>query len=192
MYSCSKDCLILFHLGCHRSAVSLSASNVSLLAQTIALMWGLDSCFSSPLAEDPVLLTLLFLPLVASSSRVLQGSIYSFHWSDTSVHSQLEFCMHFCVWRCIPDISMERDVLYVHLLCHLVSSKIFLGGLSLKSLLNLLQYCFCFVLFFWPWGMWDLSSPTATRGAVSNLHPSLEGKVLTIGAPGKWNVETSA
>ena len=28
----------------------------------------------------------------------------------------------------------------------------------LKSLLNLLQYCFCFV--FWPLGMWDLRSPT--------------------------------
>ena len=31
----------------------------------------------------------------------------------------------------------------------------------LKSLLNLLQYCFCFLyLFFCPRGMWDLSSPT--------------------------------
>ena len=34
----------------------------------------------------------------------------------------------------------------------------------LKSLLNLLQYCFCFMfLFFWPRGMWDLSSPTRDR-----------------------------
>ena len=37
-----------FHLGCHRSAVSLSALKVSSLTQTIALMWGLDPCFSSP------------------------------------------------------------------------------------------------------------------------------------------------
>ena len=37
-----------FHLGCHRSAVSLSALNVSPLTQTIALMWGSDPCFSSP------------------------------------------------------------------------------------------------------------------------------------------------
>ena len=37
-----------FHLGCHRSAVSLSALNVSPLIQTIALPWGSDSCFSSP------------------------------------------------------------------------------------------------------------------------------------------------
>ena len=37
-----------FHLGCNRSAVSLSILNVSPLTQTIALMWGLDPCFSSP------------------------------------------------------------------------------------------------------------------------------------------------
>ena len=36
-----------FHLGCHRSAVSLSALNVSPLTQTIALMWGSEPCFSS-------------------------------------------------------------------------------------------------------------------------------------------------
>ena len=37
-----------FHLGCHRSAISLSALNVSLLTQTIAPMWGSDPCFRSP------------------------------------------------------------------------------------------------------------------------------------------------
>ena len=37
-----------FHLGCHRSAVSLSVLNVSPLTQTIALIWGSDPCFSSP------------------------------------------------------------------------------------------------------------------------------------------------
>ena len=36
-----------FHLGCHRSAVSLWALNVPPLTQTIALLWGLDPCFSS-------------------------------------------------------------------------------------------------------------------------------------------------
>ena len=41
-----------FYLGCHRSAVSLSALNVSPLIQTIALMWGSDSCFSSPPTKD--------------------------------------------------------------------------------------------------------------------------------------------
>ena len=37
-----------FHLICHRSAVSLSVLNVFPLTQTIATMWGLDPCFSSP------------------------------------------------------------------------------------------------------------------------------------------------
>ena len=37
-----------FHLGFHRSAVSLSALNVSPLTQTIAPLWESDLCFSSP------------------------------------------------------------------------------------------------------------------------------------------------
>ena len=33
--------------------------------------------------------------------------------------------MHFCVWSCIPDVSVERDVLHVHLLHHLALSLLF-------------------------------------------------------------------
>ena len=33
-------------------------------------------------------------------------------------------------------------------------------GLFLKSLLNLLQYCFCFMFSFWSSGLWDLSFST--------------------------------
>ena len=105
-----------FHLGCPRSAVSLSALIVFPLTQTIAPMWGSDPPFSSATSVGPVLTTLLFSHLVPSSYRVLHGSIYSFWWSGTPAHSQLVFCMHFSVWRCIPDASMERDVLHVHLL----------------------------------------------------------------------------
>ena len=69
-----------FHLGCHRSAVSLPALTVSPLPQIVALMWGLDPCFSFShlLRAGPVVLTLLCYPLVPSSYRVLCGSIYSF------------------------------------------------------------------------------------------------------------------
>ena len=43
------------------------------------------------------------------------------HWSGTPVHCQLAFGVHFCVWRCIPGGSVEREVLHIHLLlCHLV------------------------------------------------------------------------
>ena len=40
-----------FHSGCHRSAVSLSALNVSPLTQTIAPLWGSDSCSSFPTCQ---------------------------------------------------------------------------------------------------------------------------------------------
>ena len=43
-----------FHLGCHRSALSLSALNVSSLTQTIAPLWGSDPCFSSPTHQRQV------------------------------------------------------------------------------------------------------------------------------------------
>ena len=52
--SLSRECMAVartvcfsFHLGCHRSAVSLSALNISPLTHTIALMWESDPCFSS-------------------------------------------------------------------------------------------------------------------------------------------------
>ena len=40
--------LFSFHLGCQRPAVSVSALHLSPLTQTVAVMWGLDLCFSSP------------------------------------------------------------------------------------------------------------------------------------------------
>ena len=90
-----------FHLDCCGSPVSLSALNFSPLIQFPHV--GIEPLlqFPHPLRAGPVLLTLLFFPLVPSSYRVLCGSIILFHWSGTSVHSQLVFCMYFCVWRCI-------------------------------------------------------------------------------------------
>ena len=74
--------------------------------------------FPHPPRAGPVVLTLLFSPLVPSSYRVFVGLYILFHWSGTPVHSQQVICMHFCVWGCIPDVSSERDVLQVHLLLH--------------------------------------------------------------------------
>ena len=45
------------------------------------------------------------------------GLYILFCWSGP-VRSQLVFCMHLCVWRCIPDVSVERDIFHVHLLLH--------------------------------------------------------------------------
>ena len=39
--------------------------------------------------------------------------------------------------------------------------------------------------FFWPRGMWDLSSPTGIEPA----SPALEGEALTTGLPGKSQVK---
>ena len=65
-------------------------------------------------------------------------------WSGTPVHSRLVFCLHLCVWRCIPDVSMERDVFHVHLLlCHL------------SLLFSILFYTSYYILFYyghlWRW-----------------------------------------
>ena len=70
-------------------------------------------------------------PVFPPSSFILLSfaSIYIlFHRSGTPVRSQLVFCMHFCVWRCVPDVSVERDVLHIHLLLqNLVILKQFLN-----------------------------------------------------------------
>ena len=50
----------------------------------------------------------------------------------------------------------------------------------LKSFLNSLQYYF-YVLFFWPRGMWDLSSPTRDHTPTT----CIGSRVVTTGPPGK-------
>ena len=128
MYGCSKDCLIIIPFRLSQTAVSLSALNVSPLTQTIAPLWGSDPASVSPLAEGRVSPT--NTPVFPPSSFVLPSFavvLYIlFLWSGTPGCSQLMFCMPFCVWRCVPDVSVERDVLLVHLLlCHLVLFRIF-------------------------------------------------------------------
>ena len=68
------------------------------------------------------------------------GLYILFCCSGTPACSHLVFCMHFCVWRCIPDVSVERDVFHVHLLLrHLVPPKAVLrkkkgaGGINLPD-----------------------------------------------------------
>ena len=76
----SRTVWFSFHLGCHRSSVSLSALNVSPLTQTIAPMWGSDPCFSSPTCWGQVqsYWHSCFFPLVPSSYQVLLGGVYYF------------------------------------------------------------------------------------------------------------------
>ena len=108
-----------FHSNCQRSAAALSNSL---------------KCFSSVPNNwpDVGIWPLLHLPhplrCRASSARspplflflslsfwALGGYIYiPFLWSETSVSFQLAFCKMFCIWGCIPDASVERDVLHIH------------------------------------------------------------------------------
>ena len=71
-----------------------------------------------PLRAVPVLLTLLVFPQFLHSTKICVVLCILLLWSGTPECSQLVFCMHFCVWRCTPDLSVERDVLHIHLLFH--------------------------------------------------------------------------
>ena len=99
MYGCGKDCLILIpfrlpQISCFTLSLKCFSSDS-------------DNCpdvgigpllqFPHPLSAGPVLLTLLFSPLVSSSYRVFVGLYILFLWPGTPVRSQLVFCMHFCV-----------------------------------------------------------------------------------------------
>ena len=129
MYGYGKDCLILIpfrlpQISCFTLTLKCFSSD-SDSCPDVGI--GPLSQFPHPLRAGPVLLTLLFFPLVPSSYQVFVVLYILFLWSGIPVCSQLVFCMHFCVSRCIPDVSMERDVLHIHLLLsHLVLSHILL------------------------------------------------------------------
>ena len=106
----AKTIWFSFHLGCHRSAVSLSALNVSPLTQTIAWMWGSDPPGSvPPLAEGRssptntpvfppssfILLSFAWFYIFFSSGQVLLSSL-SWCSACTSV-SEGVFLMY--LWR---------------------------------------------------------------------------------------------
>ena len=117
-HGCSKDCLILVpfrlpQITCFTLSLkcfSSDSDNCPIVGSRPLLQ------FPHAPRAGPVLLTLLFSPWFLDPAEFCVVLYVLFHWSRTPVHSQLEFCMHFCVWRCIPDVSMERDVFHVHLL----------------------------------------------------------------------------
>ena len=114
-----------FHLGCHRSALLLWLRQLPRCVDQTLLN------FPHPRRAGPVLLTLLFFPLVLEWVYIYMwggGLCILLHWSGPLVCSQLVFCVRFCVWRCIPDVSMEGDVLRIYLLLrHLVLCSHYFG-----------------------------------------------------------------
>ena len=104
-----------FHFHALEKAMATHSSVLAWRIPGVAEPDGLPSMGSHRVGHDWSDLGHDWSDLAAAAAYIL------FHWSDTPVCSQLVFCMHFCVWRGIPDVSVERDVLYVHLLlCHLV------------------------------------------------------------------------
>ena len=122
MYGCGKDCLSLIpfrlpQISCFILSLKCFSSDSD---NCPAVGIGPLLHFPHPPRAGLALLTLLFFILVPSSYWVCVALYLLFLWSGTPVCSQLVFHMHFCVWRCISDVSTERDVLHVHLLlCHL-------------------------------------------------------------------------
>ena len=99
MYGCSKDCLILIPFRLPQiSYFLLSLKGFSSDSNSCPNV-GIEPLlqFPYPPRAGPVLLTLLFFPLVPSSYQVLHGSIYSFPLVRYPVLSQLVFCMHVCL-----------------------------------------------------------------------------------------------
>ena len=108
---------------CHKKLLhSPTVSNASPGSQTIALMWGSHSCFSSFTLRVQVQSHSLFFPSFLHPTEYCMGLYISFWWSGTPTSSWLVLCEILCIWRCIADASMEREVLHIHLhICYLVT-----------------------------------------------------------------------
>ena len=109
-----------FYSDSHRSAVALFYRLKCFPSvQTIDSMCGSDTCFSSQPPQvqfQSCSLSSFSFPCIILTSFVW---VYiPFQWSGTLAHSQLVFCDIFCIWRCVSDALMERDVLHIHLLLH--------------------------------------------------------------------------
>ena len=113
MYSCGKDCLILIPFSLPQiSCFTLILKYFSSDPDTCPVV-GIGPLFHfpNPLRAGSVLLRLLLFPPVPLSYRVLLVLYILFWWSGIPACSQQVLCKISCVWRCIPDILMERDVL---------------------------------------------------------------------------------
>ena len=83
-----------------------------------------------------------------------------------------------CFWINLDSLPQPRT----RLLWWFFLRFFFLCGPFLKSLLNLLQYCFCFLFqFFGP----EACGIFAPRPGIEHVPRALEGEVLTTGPPGK-------
>ena len=99
MYGISKDCLILIPFRLPQiSCFTLSLKSFSSESDNCPDV-GIGPLLQLPHwpRAGPVLLTLLFPPCFLPLTEFCMGLYMLFLWSGTPVHSQLVFCMHFCV-----------------------------------------------------------------------------------------------
>ena len=95
-----------------------------------------------------------------------------------------------CLWltniisfQFILSIFLINKYIYVYFLFFYLNKKYFLmWTIFLKSLLNLLQYCFC--IMFWFFGH-EACGILAPQPGIEPTLPALEVEVLTTGPPGK-------
>jgi len=114
-----------FHLGCNRSAVSLSILNVSPLTQTIALMWGLDPCFSSPTLKGRCSPTKT--PVFPPSSFALPSFawVYIFFSAGQVLLSALSWCS--------ACISVSEGVFPIYLWREMYATSIYSSAILFSS-----------------------------------------------------------
>ena len=107
-----------FHLGCYRSAISLSALNVSPLTQTTALMWGSDPCFTFPPTKGRS--SPCNTPVFPSSSSILP----SFAWFYIFFSAAQLLLSALSWYSACTSVSEGVFLMYLWreylLLCHLV------------------------------------------------------------------------
>ena len=117
MYVARTVTLLPFRLP--QISCSRSALNVSPLTQTVAWLWGSDPASVSLPAEGRS------SPANTPGFPLSSYALPSFTWFSIffSVGQVLLSALNWCsgcasVWRCIPDVSMERYVPHIHLLLH--------------------------------------------------------------------------
>ena len=112
---------------CH----SLTASNASFLSHPIGpdvrisplLQLPGGTCTTLRYRSNPTH-SALPSPFSLLPIKLCMDLYIPFQWSGIPVSIQLVLC-EICICRCVPDASVEREVLHVHLLLHyLVSLKL--------------------------------------------------------------------
>ena len=121
MYGCGKDCLILIPFRLPQSSCfTLSLKCFSSDSDNCPNVWiGPLLQFSHPLRADPVIPTLL-PPPPSPMSSFIPPSFAGFYifYSRSCCPLSVGVLQALLYLRCIPDVSMERDVLHIHLLLY--------------------------------------------------------------------------